>query len=387
MGDWWAKGEMLWRFLKRYTAGEAKRVVIGVREDNGWEAWRKLHLQFEPGMVMREAMVMASFTSMVTKRAKNASETRTLMVELEDRAKRVEDITGEPIEGKHEMSVIMGILDQETLKHTAQYQGAKADVKILKRKILEFVNLVSSGSNKGDAMDLDRCEEKGEENKEEPADQGEEDEEWPYEGIHGLGEKCYECGGFGHYARECPNKGKGKGKGPKGKGKGKGGDKGYGGFGTTKGQGKSQKGQGKRDKGKGKGQAPQFGSCWNCGGNHYVKDCMQGQGGWQTKGGGSWQPGGIRSLCGLCEASTVATLPGVKHEEPCTLSRQVCHERALLGRRLPQGFEEANNEEVEKEDKDREFEVVKSVRTKKREKRHRKLEEQSTCCKPLCHQG
>ena len=42
VGEWWAKGEMLWRFLNRYTAGEAKRVVTGVREDNGWEAWRSL---------------------------------------------------------------------------------------------------------------------------------------------------------------------------------------------------------------------------------------------------------------------------------------------------------------------------------------------------------
>ena len=49
---------MLWRFLKRYTAGEGRKVIAGVREDNGWEAWRKLHMQFEPGLVMREAQVM-----------------------------------------------------------------------------------------------------------------------------------------------------------------------------------------------------------------------------------------------------------------------------------------------------------------------------------------
>jgi len=92
-GDWWSKGEMLWRFLKKYTGGEARKVVTGVRKDNGWEAWRKLHLQFEPGLVMREAQVMSQFTGMVNRSAKNPAETRMLMVELEEKAKRVEEIT------------------------------------------------------------------------------------------------------------------------------------------------------------------------------------------------------------------------------------------------------------------------------------------------------
>jgi len=42
----WALREMLWRFLKRYTAGEARKVVTSAPNRNGWEAWRKLRLQF-----------------------------------------------------------------------------------------------------------------------------------------------------------------------------------------------------------------------------------------------------------------------------------------------------------------------------------------------------
>ena len=34
----WAIREMLWRFLKRYTAGEAKKVVCSAPNRNGWEA-------------------------------------------------------------------------------------------------------------------------------------------------------------------------------------------------------------------------------------------------------------------------------------------------------------------------------------------------------------
>ena len=115
----WAQRDMIWRFLKRYTAGEARKVVSSASNRNGWEAWRKLHLQFEPALVMREAVVMAQFISMVNKRAKTPAETKTLLVELDERAKRVEEITGARTDNRHMMSVIMGILDSETMKHRA----------------------------------------------------------------------------------------------------------------------------------------------------------------------------------------------------------------------------------------------------------------------------
>ena len=52
----WEQRGMLWRFLKKYTAGDARKIVSSVSDRNGWEAWRKLHLQFEPALGMREAV-------------------------------------------------------------------------------------------------------------------------------------------------------------------------------------------------------------------------------------------------------------------------------------------------------------------------------------------
>ena len=79
---WWKERSELWRFLKRYTEGEAKKIVSGIKKDNGWEAWRKLHQQYEPGSTMREAVARSQFTGMVNKRSKTPKETRALMVKL-----------------------------------------------------------------------------------------------------------------------------------------------------------------------------------------------------------------------------------------------------------------------------------------------------------------
>ena len=46
----WEQREMLWRFLKKYTAGDARKIVSSVSDRNGWAASRKLHLQFEPAL-------------------------------------------------------------------------------------------------------------------------------------------------------------------------------------------------------------------------------------------------------------------------------------------------------------------------------------------------
>ena len=61
--------------------------------EDGFEAWRRLHMQLEPKLVIRQAQVLADFAATVSRPAKSFAETRELLTELERRMKMVLDLT------------------------------------------------------------------------------------------------------------------------------------------------------------------------------------------------------------------------------------------------------------------------------------------------------
>ena len=152
----WQQRSMVWRFLKAHTANDARKAVTSTTQRNGWEAWRKLHLQYEPQLVIRGGVVMSHFTGMVNKRARTPAESRALILEMDARARRAEEVTGELIGNNHRMSVIMGIIDPETMKHTAAYGGINMSAAVLQKKIIEFASLMSTSAKGVEAMDLGR---------------------------------------------------------------------------------------------------------------------------------------------------------------------------------------------------------------------------------------
>ena len=49
----WNKSKEFYKLLKAKTSGEGRQVVLGVGNDKGWEAWRRLAQHFEPNNAVR----------------------------------------------------------------------------------------------------------------------------------------------------------------------------------------------------------------------------------------------------------------------------------------------------------------------------------------------
>ena len=54
----WNKSREFYKLLKAKTSGERRQVVLGVGNDNGWEAWRRLAQHFEPNSAVRRGQVL-----------------------------------------------------------------------------------------------------------------------------------------------------------------------------------------------------------------------------------------------------------------------------------------------------------------------------------------
>ena len=315
----------VYRTLKALTTGEARTVVQGVRDEDGFMAWRALHLRFGPSVAARQGKVMCDLTQMVARPAKSPSETRTLVTELERRVRIAEDVTGESLGDSHLKSILASILDPTTRAHTSTFQGISTGYQELKRAVLEFTNnnIVNTKVDAGDPMNIGACSSQAA-----PACELETPQEecWELVGDQlaavSANTQCYQCGGFGHLAQSCPT--------PKGKGKGKAGSKG--------GKGDNPKGQTKgAAKGsikggfKGARKGPATG-CWTCGGSHFASECPQSSG--QGKGGKGkgfhmidqwWPETSVRPLCTLkavaptevpARSVEVAAMPIKKVEQP-----------------------------------------------------------------------
>ena len=75
----------LYRALIGMTAGEAKTIVEGVNFEDGFEAWKKLNMYFEPNLRNKEGLVISEFQNLIFKPGKTMEETRVLVAELERR--------------------------------------------------------------------------------------------------------------------------------------------------------------------------------------------------------------------------------------------------------------------------------------------------------------
>ena len=101
-----------------------------------------MNAHYAPELAIREAQVTTEFSLMCKKQAKDVSELRHLMVELEDKKRKVIEIVGEAPNDLHAKSILVGMLDPDTRKHLAKYQGAGVTYGELAHHVLEFINVV-----------------------------------------------------------------------------------------------------------------------------------------------------------------------------------------------------------------------------------------------------
>lgn len=288
----------LYRCLRALTEEEARLVVMGVRNENGFEAWRLLHMLFGLATAAKQGQAMHEVMAVATKPCRTPAETRARVVELERRIRVAEEITGQSLDGNHAKSILAMLLDPITRMHTTHLLGAASDYQALKRGVLEFAaNNAAMASVKTDpnAMDIGAVQH---------ADYDQDNGDWEQQSPEDLAvitasTQCYRCGGVGHVAAQCPSQ-KGKGKGAKGKG-------------NNTNQQRGGKNGGK-DAGKGKSRAP-AGGCWTCGGPHFADACPKGTGKAMGKGFKGaynleqWPTAGeVRQLCQLTTSNRFAAL-------------------------------------------------------------------------------
>ena len=122
---------------------QAREIVANTQKKNGFLAWQRLFAHYQPELAAREAHTFNSVLGMMNKKAKNKTEVRGMIVELEGKVRICKEMCGIEVDNNTLRGVLAAMLDPETRIHTSKYLGMDVSFDTLKTEVLKFVNATS----------------------------------------------------------------------------------------------------------------------------------------------------------------------------------------------------------------------------------------------------
>jgi hypothetical protein len=235
----------LYDILCQACTGDAMSLVRAVEDCQGFKAWHKLYLKYNPRTMARAIRLMGEVSS--PKPIKELWDIDTELAKWEEKVKLLFKEFKEEVSEGMRIAIMTSMMPSsvQDFIYTNIDKDAKYDMIVERiRSVVGNKITMNTGPQPMDIGEVDNYE---------GFDGGEEEV-----GAVGMHVRCHKCEGWGHMARECPTKGKGKG----GKGEAKGS---YRGPPQQQPQQNYNKGDGKSGgKGDGKGKGYQ-GKCFKCG--------------------------------------------------------------------------------------------------------------------------
>jgi hypothetical protein len=139
------KWKHLYRALEKLVEGEAAKVIESVQDENGFEAWRQLHVRFEPELEAQKNVVLLELHNIP--QSNSIEETKGKLVELRVRITKAENILGAAIQDVQKRTAMLQILDPTTKQHMTGQSGRSFSE--FYTSVMNFANNASSGEAAG----------------------------------------------------------------------------------------------------------------------------------------------------------------------------------------------------------------------------------------------